>query len=562
MNGEMQDNLNPNENETPETPAATAPAVTLPTVPEKRFDPLTGEPLKKVKPSFPLTKKDGIFLGIAVLFCIVASALTFWGGLKSGFTISYVIGFALLTAYMYRGTLKPFGVVCGVLALLGAGVFTYSYNGLVLFFLMVVIIGLSAVYFASLRGYEETKSDFGLFPHFFKSTFGLTFGGLPTAWRSVFKKSEKKSGIGKALIGLVVSIPVVIIVVALLANADEAFAALLEKIGEEIGKYIWQIVVGLIFTPLLVSYMLNHVKKDHTSKEPREIKGLGNAYVAAFLGAICVAYLLYLFSQLAYFINGFAGILPNGVTYSDYARRGFFEICVIAGINFIVLFLVILFARKKDKKPGVVVQAEGTFIGIFTIFLSATAIAKMVMYMQTYGLTLFRISTTAFMIFMAVTFVAIIARLFVNKVPVLRVMLVAAAVVLIGLGYGNVDKMITSHNMALYKAGVTDDPDIYMVEEMGNSGVDYLIEMAKNARDESDRERADSGLYYIFIMNYDVQFEDEKAEDEYYKGNETAPGVYFTRVSDEPGDYNYEYTTGRNHVRDYMVETRHYDVRE
>lgn len=508
------------------------------------FDPMTGKPIIKEKPVFEMTRKDVVFIWIAVALSIVGSALTFWGGFRIGFTVTYVLLFAFLTVYLYRGKTTGYGILCGVLALLSSGVFAVTVNGIVNFFLVLVMFGLSAVWFSSLRSYEDNGSDMGLFTHVFASTFGVSFSGFGISGRSIFKKNEKKTSPAKILIGIACAVPVLVLIIVLLANADEAFGQLLQKIGDYLGDTLWQIFVGALLAPILVSYGLHLKKKERTAKPAREIKGLHNAYVASFLGALCAGYVLYLLAQLAYFFNGFMGILPEGTTYAAYARRGFFELCVIAAINFVVLFLTLLFSRKKNQKPSGGVAAEATFIGGVTLLIIATAMAKMVLYIQTYGLTESRIFCTAFMVFLAVLFVVLMVRFFVSGVPVLRIGLVTATLVLLILGYGNMNKVITEHNLSLYRSGVQKTADPMVMYEEGAAGVPALIEVAKTGSAE-DREDADIYLYGILTDYYEV--EDYEKED--------SPWVLRSK---HLGDWNYTESAGKKMLREYYTENKNY----
>lgn len=519
-------------------------------VPRERYnyDPQTGKPIPKEKPTFDLTNRDRLFLWLSIALSIVGVALTFWGGFKSGFTITYVLLFILLTIYFYRGKLTVYGTICGALALLSAGVYTYTADGTVNFFLLVVLFALSAVWFSSLRGYEERKTDFGLFTHVFASTFGVAFSGIGISGRSIFKKDGKKAGFIKVLIGIACAVPVVFIVVGLLTDADAAFEALIDKVGELLEKSLWQVFVGLLLAPILISYGLNMKKRERVSKPVKEKKGIGNLYILAFLGAMCLAYILYLVAQLGYFFNGFMGILPEGSTYAEYARRGFFELCVVAGINFLVIFLVLLFSRKKNQKPQLGIAVECTFIGAFTLVIIATAIAKMALYMKTYGLTVPRIICTAFMVLLAVVFIALIVRLFVTSVPVLRIGLITATVLLLILGYGNMDKVIAEHNMNLYKTGVRDTADPYEMEKLGATGVPYLIELTKdkNAEEKQNAEMCLDGLLWRWYSVVDY----EKSETEYKRDNRNL------------GDWNYSVTPNLKLLEEYFETTKGYSFKQ
>ncbi|MDR9824369.1 DUF4153 domain-containing protein, partial [Vibrio sp. FNV 38] len=65
---------------------------------------------------------------------------------------------------------------------------------------------------------------------------------------------------------------------------------------------------------------------------------------------ICVLYLIYVFSQMQYFVSAFAGLLPGDMIYSEYARRGFFELCAIAVINLLVLLVLNGCAKESTSR--------------------------------------------------------------------------------------------------------------------------------------------------------------------------------------------------------------------
>ena len=74
------------------------------------------------------------------------------------------------------------------------------------------------------------------------------------------------------------------------------------------------------------------------------------------LGAVCAVYLAYLFSQLAYFVGGFSGILPEGFTRAEYARRGFFEMTCLAGVNLALMTFGVGKVRHSGRTPRVARQ--------------------------------------------------------------------------------------------------------------------------------------------------------------------------------------------------------------
>ena len=97
-------------------------------------------------------------------------------------------------------------------------------------------------------------------------------------------------------------------------------------------------VAGLIIAPFVVVYAVG-LRKGYQRfpAAARKIEGIDAVAVNTFLAVLSAVYLLYLFSQSAYFFSAFRGLLPEEFTVAEYARRGFFEMSVIAVINFIVV---------------------------------------------------------------------------------------------------------------------------------------------------------------------------------------------------------------------------------
>ena len=135
-------------------------------------------------------------------------------------------------------------------------------------------------------------------------------------------------------------------------HSGAAFEGLLNSVFKDLFTVAAQIVVSVLLLPLILSFAFSLTKQRKQNAPLKEGKGLDTAFITAFLGALSVVYLVYLFSQLAYFFNAFRGLLPEGYdfSYAEYARRGFFELCAVAGINLVLLMGAMLFSRKKEGR--------------------------------------------------------------------------------------------------------------------------------------------------------------------------------------------------------------------
>ena len=487
---------------------------------------------------YPMTVRDTVSFVIAIAVCAVAIPLTLWGGFRSGFTVSYAALFALFTAFLaQKGTMPgPFQWICGILSLLGSGVYAYSSNESVNFFLFLFVFINATLWFSSLCGVRDNKTDAGFLHASVGRPFAFSFGRMPKLFRSVFSPKQGGSkNTGKALIGFLCAIPLLLTVVFLLKSADIAFAALINKIFNT--ATVWKAIVGLTIAPFIVSFVFALKKGEKCEKTESSFVGMkDNTYIVSFLAVLCAVYLLYLFSQFAYFTDALSGILPEKVLPSAYARRGFFEMCIIAGINLSLVYLA-EFLMNRKLKSFVAVKGECTFICVFTLFIISTAIAKMVLYIGRFGMTPLRIFTSVFMVFIAVTFIAIVAKLFVEKIPVFRIAAVCASVLLIAMGAANINGFIADYNVNAYLDGSLSTVDIDTLADMDLAAVPSLIKLQKECAKRPGESK----------MVYDIKIKLGEIRSRYYTRN----GIYYTFENNEPGSWNYSDYKGMKALEEY-----------
>lgn len=446
-------------------------------------------PANPIKPPsftevFVLGKKDYIMFAVAVIFNIIGVALSFWGGFNIGYTISNTLSFALLTYYFCeKGVkIKAFPLICGIISLILSAVPAVTSNWSVNFWGLIVSACLSVVWFASLVGKEKTRGDLGIIRVIGSSVFMNTFKYPVQSVKSLFiGKNAKNSLFLKILCGIAIAIPVTLIVTMLLMSSDLAFQSLVEKIIDDASTLIAQIILGIVITPFFIAFAFGLKKSVPKPSKESAFKGVENVYIISFLATLSFVYVVYLFSQLSYLFDAFKSILPSdyNFTAAEYARRGFFEMSVIAFVNLVVIFATILLS-KKDREISFTVKLLNTFIGFFTLVIIATAISKMVLYIDRFGMTALRITTSAFMLFLTIVTVMAIIRCFAKSVEVLKTALVIAGVILLSLGFGNVNKVVASYNYNAYINGHLSSSVVDSIYEVGDAGIPYIVKLSES----------------------------------------------------------------------------------
>ena len=252
--------------------------------------------------------------------------------------------------------------------------------------------------------------------------------------QSLFYKSQKKTGI-MILLGIGISLPVLVIILPVLSQADAEFSRMLTRVCERVfvfeGGLFLQLCIEIPVVVILSSLMFGtvyggiyqrNIEKD-ICKEYKEISGEGfhiipDVAIYTFAGIIGFTYLLFIAFQAKYLFSACLGILPESFTYAEYARQGFFELCGITAFNVLLLFFMNIFARTVTRENKVLSVINIAFSTV-TILLLITAMSKMGMYITAYGFTIKRIQASVFMIWLFLVLFMIICHQK-KKIPLVR----------------------------------------------------------------------------------------------------------------------------------------------
>ncbi len=470
------------------------------------------EETEPIYEGFEMRKKDRIFSIFTAIICIPFVSLTLWGGFNIGYTISVFSFLIFFGAYLFNRNVKfkVFPYLCLVLSLCSSAVFTFSSDLVIRFFLFLLLTLTGFIWLVYLGGYD-IADDYSLVSAVFIGIFGSAFGSVGRSLKSVFSTEVKKErGFTKILMGVACAIPSVIILILLLRSSDAAFDGLLSKIGKYIGDLngvILKIIAGALLFPFAVSLGLGLAKNKREQGQWKISGEIEKVLVASFLSTISVVYVIYIFSQFAYFFNAFKGLLPDDITPASYARRGFFEMTIIAAINFVIISVASIVTKKKENgKRAAFVNALIVFIAVFTLLLIATALAKMILYIDIFGMTRLRILTSAFMVFLALLFIAVILRVYIKKIPVVKTGIVAATVILLIIGFADVDKTVARYNLYAFEQGYTKSLDVEAIGDLGWGAVPTLYEIYEDKKySEELRSTASAELYQKVDEMYELE---------------------------------------------------------
>lgn len=232
------------------------------------------------------------------------------------------------------------------------------------------------------------------------------------------KERAKKIGteVGFVFLGIFIALPILAVVASLLSS-DSFFANFIGDIVNffdriefdfNIGEY-FNIITILVSMYIFGALYCSDKKRSETPEAPQSYSFTPATVSKTVFIVLFGVYALFIIAQLEGFGCMLLGKLPDGVTYANFARSGFFELCTVACINGAVLYISdILTLKKKDGKRKNLLEI---ILICITFFLILTAAAKMIMYITAYGFTPKRFYTLWFMLLLAILFSLALVKL-------------------------------------------------------------------------------------------------------------------------------------------------------
>lgn len=470
------------------------------------------------RPKQSCTKRDLLFAMLFLISSVLMSFFGVFGGFALGFTLSYLVLFALIVSYLGKENFQPklYPLTCGVLSVVASVVFSIYRDSLVNFVLFFSIIGLLSIFVSGCWDmnkypFESYRFVFGVFEtallnpiRYISDMFG--------AFKSRAKNRTKGKKSFQIIIGCVIALPIILIVVTNLLKADAAFENVFNTLFGRINSWdgfvnLLYCLPGVLVSPLVFSFAFNvkkRIGKTHVYDkiiDGNQSRRVPPTVVNTVLVILSFCYIVYLFSQLGYFFNAFYGLMPDGYhfTTAEYARRGFFEMTIIVVINLALVGCSGIFTKIETPYMPKLTKSLCTFINAFSMVLIATSFSKMYLYMNLYGLTRKRVLTVVAMTIFALITIFVTIKIYVPKFRYMEYIVIFCTVFGLGVAYADIDTQISRYNYNAYISGKIKDIDVEHMATLSKAVAPYMAKLAGS----SNPEVSEFALQYIFYSNLD-----------------------------------------------------------
>lgn len=334
----------------------------------------------------------------------------------------------------------------------------------------------------------------------------------------------------KVMLGIIFASLVCIVVLPLLLSSDTVFNSKLSNAFSfmdfvEVNKFI----VRVIFFFLFSSYLYAQFK--YTSTSAPKTDGQKSHYrfdpiiSNVFLICIDLVYVLFCYIQVKYLFMG--NVLPNDMSYSEYARQGFFQLVFVTAIN---MFIIILFNKLKQHHLFtnclLILTVACTYIMTFSAFY------RMSLYEATFGYTRLRLLVDLFLIGEILVLIPILIGILQPKFKFLEIAFLSIFVYYLAITFINVDAFVADQNIQRYTLigeKSKEDFDINYLDNLSKDALPKIDELIQSADEETARYFKETIL---------IKYIDNYYESKWYEYNYSNDNLYYLYEKYFPKGYD------------------------
>lgn len=336
------------------------------------------------------------------------------------------------------------------------------------------------------------------------------FGSIIETIAKLFKKKEinkkKNETMRKIILGIVITIPILIVVLILLASADTIFFSEIVNLlfnvfslgifeSEAYVNLFLRIIIILFLSVYLIALLYNILEDNFCDNDvkSKEKKGIDKIIGNTVLTILNIVYLVFCYIQISALFMKMGNMLDY--EYATYARQGFFQLMAVSLIN--LSLILITFRRNDQDKRLNYTKIMNICLAIFTLIILCSSFYRMYLYEQEFGYTFLRLMVYFVLITEAILIIATIMYIIGMKIKLSKTFFVVIVSMYIIVNYINIDNMIAKNNIDRYFASETKkEIDLNYLQTLSVDATSQ-IKRLENVEDKELKYKVESCLYYL-----------------------------------------------------------------
>lgn len=290
------------------------------------------------------------------------------------------------------------------------------------------------------------------------------------------------TGVRRVSRALVITLPVLLLFTVLLANADPIFGSFFTIPDLNFELLFSHVFIAGFFTWIVAGWLRRSLLSTPPSPDAEDGQfplTLGATDLVLSLGALNLLFLIFVIVQVGWLFGGEALVLrTTGLSYAEYARRGFFELACVASLLLPVLLTAHALIPAADTGAHRLFRRLGLALTALLGAIMVSAFARMRLYVHYYGISTDRLYATAFMVWLVIVFAWLALTVLRAQPRRFALGMVASGfLVLAGLNIMNPDALVARANLARANSGQAGaaGADLTSVASLGGDAVPALV---------------------------------------------------------------------------------------
>jgi hypothetical protein len=219
-------------------------------------------------------------------------------------------------------------------------------------------------------------------------------------WRELGGNARRAVAVAR---GLAIAVPLLVLFGGLFVAADAIFQSLVRSVVPSSLSPAEHVTIVLAWAWVSAGLLRDLVAPRDLPRPARARPSIGIVEIGTVLALVDLLFLAFVVVQFRYLFGGRALVESRtDLTYAQYARHGFFELVVVAALVLPLLLLADWTLRRERRRDHAVFAGLAVTLVLLLFAVVASALERLRLYEQAYGLTELRVYAIGFVAWLGV----------------------------------------------------------------------------------------------------------------------------------------------------------------
>ncbi|WP_435592309.1 DUF4153 domain-containing protein [Nocardia sp. bgisy118] len=241
----------------------------------------------------------------------------------------------------------------------------------------------------------------------------------------------------------------------LLGSADATFGSMLDRLVPTVEAeplVRWTLVSGAVALGCVAAMFLlagPPMSADSAAREAVSGRTLSRWEWALPVGALTALFAAFVAAQFAALFGGDDYVQETaGLTYAEYARSGFWQLSIVTMLALAVILAVLRWAAQDSARDRTWLRALLGAVSTLSLVLVASALGRMWIYQQAYGVTVLRLLVEVSELWLGLIYVLVLAAVVrLRRAWLPRAAVGTALATLLALAILNPERLVAERNI-------------------------------------------------------------------------------------------------------------------